>query len=43
VKRISEEAAEFADKSPEPDPAELYRDIYADEDVNGRLYFDGRR
>ena len=43
VKRVSEEAADFADKSPEPDPAELYRDIYAEEDVNGRLYFDGRR
>jgi pyruvate dehydrogenase E1 component alpha subunit len=43
VKQISEAAAEFADKSPEPDAAELYRDIYADEDVNGRLYFDGRR
>jgi pyruvate dehydrogenase E1 component alpha subunit len=43
VKQISEQATEFADKSPEPDPVELYRDIYADEDVNGRLYFDGRR
>ena len=43
VKRISEEAAEFADNSPEPDLSELYTDIYADEDVNGRLYFDGRR
>src|SRR5690606_2033206 len=43
VKRISEEAAEFADSSPEPAPEELYTDIYAEEDVNGRLYFDGRR
>lgn len=43
VKRISEEAAEFADASPEPAPEELYTDIYADEDVAGRLYFDGRR
>jgi pyruvate dehydrogenase E1 component alpha subunit len=43
VKRISEEAAEFADASPEPAAEELYTEIYADEDVAGRLYFDGRR
>jgi pyruvate dehydrogenase E1 component alpha subunit len=43
MKRISEESAEFAERSPEPEPDELYRDIYANEDVNGRLYFDGRR
>jgi TPP-dependent pyruvate/acetoin dehydrogenase alpha subunit len=42
VKRLSDEAAEFADKSPEPSLDELYTDIYADEDVEGRLYFDGR-
>ncbi|HET7275122.1 MAG TPA: pyruvate dehydrogenase (acetyl-transferring) E1 component subunit alpha [Longimicrobiaceae bacterium] len=43
VKAISEDAADFAEKSPEPDLEELYIDVYADEDVNGRLYFDGRR
>jgi pyruvate dehydrogenase E1 component alpha subunit len=43
VKQISAEAIEFADNSPEPESAELYRDVYADEDVAGRLYFDGRR
>jgi pyruvate dehydrogenase E1 component alpha subunit len=43
VKRISEEAAQFADESPEPEAAELYRDVYAEEDVAGELYFDGRR
>jgi pyruvate dehydrogenase E1 component alpha subunit len=43
VKEISAEAAEFAEKSPEPEPAELYRDVYAEENVRGRLYFDGRR
>ncbi len=43
VKRISADAAEFADKSPEPEPAELYRDVYANENVAGRLYFDMRR
>ncbi|HEX7243850.1 MAG TPA: pyruvate dehydrogenase (acetyl-transferring) E1 component subunit alpha [Longimicrobiaceae bacterium] len=43
VKRISDEAADFADKSPEPAAEELYTEVYAEEDVNGRLYFDGRR
>jgi pyruvate dehydrogenase E1 component alpha subunit len=43
VKHIADEAAEFADKSPEPEAAELYRDVYAEEDVAGRLYFDGRQ
>lgn len=42
VKRISEEAAQFADDSPEPSLDELYTDVYANENVNGRLYFDGR-
>jgi pyruvate dehydrogenase E1 component alpha subunit len=43
VKKISEEAAEFAENSPEPEAEELYRDVYANENVAGRLYFDGRR
>jgi pyruvate dehydrogenase E1 component alpha subunit len=43
VKQISEEAAEFAEQSPEPAVEELYTEIYAEEDVAGRLYFDGRR
>jgi pyruvate dehydrogenase E1 component alpha subunit len=42
VKRVSEEAAEFAENSPEPAVSELYTEIYADEDVSGRLYFDMR-
>jgi pyruvate dehydrogenase E1 component alpha subunit len=42
VKKVSEDAAEFAEQSPEPEVAELYRDVYAEEDVNGRLYFDMR-
>lgn len=29
--KIVEEAVEFAERSPEPNPADLYRDIYADE------------
>ncbi len=43
VKGIAEDATEFAEKSPEAELDELYIDVYADEDVNGRLYFDGRR
>jgi pyruvate dehydrogenase E1 component alpha subunit len=43
VKQVSEQAAEFAENSPEPGPEELYTEIYAEEDVSGRLYFDGRR
>ena len=43
VKVISEKAASFAENSPEPPAEELYRDIYANEAVAGRLYFDGRR
>jgi pyruvate dehydrogenase E1 component alpha subunit len=45
-RRVHEEvddAAAFADESPDPEPSELYTDVYADEDVNGWLYFDGRR
>ena len=42
VKQVSEEAAEFAERSPEPAVEELYRDVYAEENVNGRLYFDMR-
>ena len=42
AKRISEAAAEFAEKSPEPSVDGVYKDIYATEDVAGRLYFDMR-
>ena len=43
VKRVSDESAEFSDTSPEPALDQVYTDVYADEDVHGRLYFDGRR
>ena len=43
VKTLSEQSAAFAENSPEPPAEELYRDIYADESVAGRLYLDGRR
>jgi pyruvate dehydrogenase E1 component alpha subunit len=42
VKEVSEKAAEFADRSPEPDPAGAYAHVYAEENVNGRLYLDMR-
>lgn len=41
--RVVEEindAVEFAESSPEPGPEELYRDVYADESGNGRLFMD---
>jgi pyruvate dehydrogenase E1 component alpha subunit len=44
-KRVHEEvedAAEFADNSPEPGLDQLYAHVYAEEDVNGRLFFDRR-
>ncbi|HUP88892.1 MAG TPA: pyruvate dehydrogenase (acetyl-transferring) E1 component subunit alpha [Longimicrobiales bacterium] len=40
VHKLVDEAAEFADNSPEPDPSELYTDVYTDEKVHGRLFFD---
>ncbi len=42
VKEIVTDASEWADAQPFPDPDELYRHVYADEDTAGRLYFDGR-
>ncbi|HET7320885.1 MAG TPA: pyruvate dehydrogenase (acetyl-transferring) E1 component subunit alpha [Longimicrobiaceae bacterium] len=43
VKETSEKAADFAESSPDPDPAEIYTDVYREENPNGRLFFDGRR
>jgi pyruvate dehydrogenase E1 component alpha subunit len=42
VKEISQKAYDEAEKAPDPELASLYQDVYAEEDVNGRLYFDGR-
>jgi pyruvate dehydrogenase E1 component alpha subunit len=42
-KRVHEEvddAADFADQSPEPGIDELYTDVYAEENEHGRLFFD---
>jgi len=40
VKQEVDDAAEFADRSPEPEPDELYRDVYAQINEHGRLFFD---
>jgi pyruvate dehydrogenase E1 component alpha subunit len=42
AKQVADDAGEFAENSAEPPADELYRDVYANEDVNGRLYFDMR-
>lgn len=41
ARRIAGEAADYADKSPVPDPEELYHHVWAQEN-HGRLFFDGR-
>lgn len=41
IKKQVAEAAAFADQSPDPEPAELYRDVYAARG-HGRLFLDGR-
>lgn len=38
----AQEAADWADEQPDPEPAELYTHVYAEENEHGRLYFDGR-
>ncbi len=37
-----EDAAEFADASPLPDPSTLYNHVYAEINEHGRLFLDGR-
>lgn len=36
------EAADFADESPKPEADALYRNVWAEENEHGRLFFDGR-
>jgi pyruvate dehydrogenase E1 component alpha subunit len=43
ARRIANEATEFAENSPVPGPETLYRNVWAVENPNGRLFFDGRR
>ncbi len=42
ARRIADEAAEFADASPPPEPGALYTHVWAEINPNGRLFFDGR-
>lgn len=42
ARRISQEAADFAEASPLPGPETLYRNVWAEEGPHGRLFFDRR-
>ncbi len=42
VRAEVDDAADFADRSPEPGPEELYRDVYAQPAEHGRLFLHGR-
>ncbi len=42
ARQTSQEAADFADTSPVPGPEALYRNVWAEVNPNGRLFFDGR-
>jgi len=42
ARKIAQDAADFADASPLPDPDALYRNVWAEINPNGRLFFDGR-
>ena len=42
ARRIASEAADFAEASPVPGADALYRNVWAEVNPNGRLFFDGR-
>ncbi len=42
ARRIASEAADFAEASPPPAAEALYRNVWAEVNPNGRLFFDGR-
>ncbi len=42
ARQIAKEAADFAEESPKPGPEALYRNVWAEENPDGRLFFDGR-
>ena len=42
VKEVANDAVEWADEQPQPEPETLYRHVYAELNPNGRLFFDGR-
>lgn len=42
ARAAAQDAFDFADASPLPDPEALYTDVYAELNPHGRLFFDGR-
>ncbi|MFQ5538021.1 MAG: pyruvate dehydrogenase (acetyl-transferring) E1 component subunit alpha [Gemmatimonadota bacterium] len=42
VRAVVDEAAEFADGAPAPEPSALYEHVWAEPNEHGRLFFDGR-
>ena len=42
VRAEVDEAADFADKSPPPDPSALYKDVYVSLGEHGRIFLEGR-
>ena len=42
VRAQVQEAADFAEAAPPPEPGELYTHVYAQINEHGRLFFDGR-
>lgn len=41
ARQIAADASDFADASPVPDLDSLYKHVWADKNLNGRLFFDG--
>lgn len=42
ARKIASDAADFAEASPQPGAEALYRNVWAEVNPNGRLFFDGR-
>ncbi|MEJ2538767.1 MAG: pyruvate dehydrogenase (acetyl-transferring) E1 component subunit alpha [Gemmatimonadota bacterium] len=42
ARQTCQEAFDFADQAPDPDPDVLYRNVYAEINEHGRLFFDNR-
>ena len=42
ARALVDEAVEFADEAPAPDPSELYSHVYSQINEHGRLFFDRR-
>lgn len=42
VKELAQEAFDWAEEQPDPEPDSLWQDVYRNSEVNGRLFLDGR-